>query len=117
MHGPPLWQSMGELRLDPREKKCLDKFYILDGTLYRHLNRTDSEVLMPSSNLNAIATFCHLTGSVLQAHATKLPPSTGTDTPFNIVVKTLTGRSIPLEVDSTTTVEDLKYMIQDSQGA
>ncbi len=35
---------------------------------------------------------------------------------FSITVKTLTGKSIELQVDSSTSVEDVKYMIQDLEG-
>lgn len=105
---------MGDLFLNPYEKKCLDNFYMLDGRLYRHNNRT--QVLMPSTQLKCIASICNLTGGVLQAYAIKLPSITCTDTSFTIVVKTLTGKSIPLEVDSTITVENVKSLIQDVEG-
>ncbi len=35
---------------------------------------------------------------------------------MQIFVKTLTGKVIALEVDSSDTIEDVKYMIQDYEG-
>lgn len=106
---------MGDMYLSPYERRCLDKFYVLDGILYRHYNLCGQTVLKLSTELTPIACVLNLSGDALQAYAVKPLPESA-DTSFDIVLKTLTARSIPLVVDGATTVVDLKYMLQDSEG-
>ncbi|TNV84666.1 hypothetical protein FGO68_gene12911 [Halteria grandinella] len=46
----------------------------------------------------------------------KIPIVVAKGESFDITVKTLTGKAIHLSVSNSTTVEDLKYMIQDCEG-
>lgn len=38
------------------------------------------------------------------------------DTPFNIAVKTLTGKSLQLRVSADTTIVEVQQMLQDKEG-
>jgi hypothetical protein len=101
--------------LYPYERKCLDKFYLLAGQLYRHTLADDERPLSPCTALAPLGELCSfLGGTLLQATAVKLPlAGSSAEQGFNIEVKTLTAQTLFCTVHSDTTV---KVMIEQKTG-
>jgi hypothetical protein len=116
--GPSLEGPLGDwVGLHPSERKCLDKFYLLAGQLYRRRGN-DENWLSPCTKLGPLAELCSVVGeTLLHACAVKARPAgERAEGSFDVEVKTLTGATFHYTVHSDTTVEEVKAMIQQEQG-
>jgi hypothetical protein len=101
--------------LYPSERKCLDKFYLLAGQLYRRRGSNENW-LSPCTKLGRLAELCSVVGETLLHACAVKPAGERAEGAFVVEVKTLTGRIFHYNVHSDTTVEELKCMIRQEQS-
>ncbi|KAF8064545.1 Ank3 [Scenedesmus sp. PABB004] len=112
--GPSL-DTSDHLSLNPYERVCGDKFYVLDGQLARHRGRVRS--IHYDGSLRKLATFAEVTAApvAVELEAVEVPAA-ATGAPFEVHAKTLIGKVIPLSVSADTTVLQVQQMIQQREG-